>query len=293
MIAFLVYLFVATGLMLGALYLVWLGQKQAQEEAVSKRLASVGVQALVFPGKDWLTIRLERAGITLLPTQRRLIALALLAIHILAGFQFGIAFMMLLMLGLIAFAYSVIEAIYHRRQLQIVSQLPRLLDQVVRLLRTGKTLGDGFSIATREADEPLKTVMLKLQRNITLGMTIPEAFTDLSEVYALKELQVLALGVNVNARFGGSLMDLLNNIITLIQQREQLNRQLRAMTGETRTSAVVLSGLPLLVGTFMVISNPDYIFKMIDDPSGQWVLMGAAGMQIAGMALIWKMLRSV
>jgi len=293
LIAFLVYLFVATGLMLGALYLVWLGQKQAQEEAVSKRLASVGVQALVFPGKDWLTIRLERAGIILLPTQRRLIALALLAIHILAGFQFGIAFMMLLMLGLIAFAYSVIEAIYHRRQLQIVSQLPRLLDQVVRLLRTGKTLGDGFLIATREADEPLKSVMLKLQRNITLGMTIPEAFTDLSEVYVLKELQVLALGVNVNARFGGSLIDLLNNIITLIQQREQLNRQLRAMTGETRTSAVVLSGLPLLVGSFMVISNPDYIFKMIDDPSGQWVLMGAAGMQIAGMALIWKMLRSV
>lgn len=290
---FLLYLFVATGLMLGALYLVWLGQKQAQEEAVSKRLASVGVQALVFPGKDWLTIRLERAGITLLPTQRRLIALALLAIHLLAGAQFGLAFMVLLLLALITFAYSVIEAIYHRRQLQIVSQLPRLLDQVVRLLRTGKTLGDGFLIATREADEPLKAVMLKLQRNITLGMTIPEAFTDLSEVYALKELQVLALGVSVNARFGGSLMDLLNNIITLIQQREQLNRQLRAMTGETRTSAVVLSGLPLLVGTFMVISNPDYIFKMIDDPSGQWVLMGAAGMQITGMALIWKMLRSV
>jgi len=291
--AFLVYLLVATGMMLGALYLVWLGQKQAQEEAVSKRLASVGVQALVFQGKDWLTTRLERAGITLLPTQRRMIALALAAIHLLAWFQFGLAFMVLLLLSLLAFVYSVIEAIYHRRQLQIVSQLPRLLDQVVRLLRTGKTLGDGFLIATREADEPLKGVMLKLQRNITLGMTIPEAFTDLSEVYALKELQVLALGVNVNARFGGSLIDLLTNIITLIQQREQLNRQLRAMTGETRTSAVVLSGLPLMVGSFMVFSNPDYIFKMIDDPSGQWVLMGAAGMQISGMALIWKMLRSV
>lgn len=293
MIAFLVYLLVATGMMLGALYLIWLGQKQAQEEAVSKRLASVGVQALVFPGKDWLTTRLERAGITLLPTQRRMIALALTAIHLLVWFQFGLAFAALLLASLVAFAYSVIETIYLRRQLQIVSQLPRLLDQVVRLLRTGKTLGDGFMLATREADEPLKGVMLKLQRNITLGMTIPEAFTDLSEVYALKELQVLALGVNVNARFGGSLIDLLTNIITLIQQREQLNRQLRAMTGETRTSAVVLSGLPLLVGGFMVLSNPDYIFKMIDDPSGQWVLMGAAGMQIAGMALIWKMLRSV
>lgn len=290
---FLVYLLVATLMGLGALYLVWLGQQQAQQEAVTRRLASVGVQALVFAKRDWLTLQLERAGITLEPTQRRMILLALAGLHLLAALQFGLPFALLLALGLAAFAYSAIGTIYQRRQNQIVSQLPRLLDQVVRLLRTGKTLGDSFIIATREAEEPLKSVMLKLQRNVQLGMTIPEAFIELSETYALKELQVLSLGVNVNARYGGSLIDLLNNIITLIHQREQLNRQLRAMTGETRTSAVVLSVLPILLGTFMATSNPDYLFQMVDDPTGQWVLMGAAGMQIAGMAVIWKMLRSV
>ena len=195
--------------------------------------------------------------------------------------------------ALLGFAYTAIGTIYQRRMNQIVSQLPRLLDQVVRLMRTGKTLADSFFIATKDAYEPLKTVMLKLQRNIQLGMTIPEAFEDLAQIYQLKELQVLSLGVNVNSRFGGSLIDLLNNIITLIQQREQLTRQLRALTGETRTSAVVLSALPILVGTFMIFSNPDYIFQMIDDPTGKWVLVGAAGMQIAGMVVIWKMLRSV
>lgn len=288
-----VYLLVVIAMGLGALYLIWLGQKQAQEEAVSKRLASVGVQALEFPKKDWLALHLERAGITLQPTQRRIIALALSLLLLLAALQFGLAFAALLLLALAAFAYTAVGTLYQRRMNQIVSQLPRLLDQVVRLMRTGKTLADSFFIATREADDPLKTVMLKLQRNIQLGMTIPEAFTDLADVYALKELQVLALGVNVNSRFGGSLIDLLNNIITLIQQREQLTRQLRALTGETRTSAVVLSALPLLVGSFMIVSNPDYIYQMIDDPTGKWVLVGAAGMQIAGMAVIWKMLRSV
>lgn len=288
-----IYILVALAMGLGALYLIWLGQKQAQEEAVSKRLALAGVQALEFPKKDWLALQLERAGITLAPTHRRIIGLALALLLLLAALQFGMAFAVLLALGLLAFAYTAIGTIYQRRMNQIVSQLPRLLDQVVRLMRTGKTLADSFFIATRDADEPLKTVMLKLQRNIQLGMTIPEAFMDLSEVYALKELQVLSLGVNVNSRFGGSLIELLNNIITLIQQREQLTRQLRALTGETRMSAVVLSALPILVGTFMIVSNPDYIYQMIDDPTGQWVLIGAASMQIAGMVVIWKMLRSV
>ncbi len=291
--AFFIYILVALAMGLGALYLIWLGHKQAQEEAVSKRLALAGVQALEFPTKDWLTLHLERAGISLQPTHRRIIGLALSLLLLLSALEFGLAFTLLLALGLLAFAYTAIGSIYQRRMNQIVSQLPRLLDQVVRLMRTGKTLADSFFIATRDADEPLKTVMLKLQRNIQLGMTIPEAFTDLSEVYALKELQILALGVNVNSRFGGSLIDLLNNIITLIQQREQLTRQLRALTGETRTSAVVLSALPVLVGTFMIISNPEYIYQMIDDPTGKWVLMGAAAMQISGMVVIWKMLRSI
>lgn len=278
---------------LGALYLIWLGQKQAQEEAVSKRLAVAGVKTLEFPEKDWLTIQLERAGVTLLPTQRRIMALALAVILLLVMVQFGALAALVMGAGLCLFAWAAINTIYQRRMNQIITQLPRLLDQVVRMMRTGKTLADSFFIATKEADEPLKTVMLKLQRNINLGMSIPEAFNDLADTYALKELQVLALGVSVNSRFGGSLIDLLNNIITLIQQREQLQRQLRAFTGETRTSAVVLSALPLMVGGFMLVSNPDYIFQMIDDPTGKVVLIGAAAMQISGMAVIWKMLRSI
>lgn len=278
---------------LGALYFVWLGQKQARDEAVAGRLASIGVQTLAFRHKDWLTLQLERAGITLDDMQRRVTGLALALILTLTALQFGLAFAALLALALAVFAYTAIGVLYQRRMNMIVTQLPRLLDQVVRLMRTGKTLADGFFIATRDADEPLRTVMQRLQRNIQLGMAIPEAFSELAETYALKELQVLSLGVSVNSRFGGSLIDLLNNIITLIQQREQLTRQLRAMTGETRAGAVVLSILPPLMGAFMFFSNPDYLNSLLDNPTGKLILASAGGMQLLGMAIIWKMLRSV
>lgn len=287
------YVMAALAMSLGALYFIWLGQKQAQEEAVAKRLAVVGMHTFHAPKKDWLTKHLERAGITLLPTQRRMIGLGFGVLMFLALVQFGWLFAVMLAGTLALFAYGAISTIYQRRMNMITTQLPRLLDQVVRMMRTGKTLADSFFIATREADEPLKMVMLRLQRNIQLGMSIPEAFDDLADTYALKELQVLALGVSVNSRFGGSLIDLLTNIIMLIQQREQLQRQLRAFTGETRTSAAILSALPLLVGSFMIVSNPDYLFQMLDDPSGKNVLIGAGVMQLLGMGVIWKMLRSI
>ncbi len=254
--AVLVYVFIALLMALGALYFIWTGQEQAREEMVAKRLSSVGVQAIEFPAKDRLTVYLERAGIYLDINHRRMILWVVFLLIVLCAFQFGIALALLLTFGLVFFSYTALGVLYTRRQSLIVTQLPRLLDQVVRLMRSGKTLGDGFAIATKDADEPLRIVMQKLQRNIALGMTITEAFQELSDTYNLKELQVLALGVSVNSRYGGSLIDLLNNVITLIHQREHLSRQLRAMTGETRTSAVVLSALPLLVGAFMIFLIP-------------------------------------
>lgn len=290
---FFAYIGLALLMALGALYFLWQGHEQRLQEQMASRLVGAGLQALEFPAKDRMTLMLERAGIFLAPVHQRLVAWVLLMLVLLCGLQFGWIVMLILLAVIVGFAYTALNVLFSRRQALIITQMPRLLDQVVRLLRTGKTLGDAFTIATRDAEEPLRTVMARLQRNMSLGMTQTEAFDDLAETYALKELQVLALGVQVNARFGGSLVELLSNIITLIQQREQMSRQLRAMTGETRTSALVLSALPLFVGGFMTFSNPDYLMTLVEDPTGKWVLMGAAVMQIAGMLVIWRMLKSV
>lgn len=292
--AYFIYVALATSFLMGALLFVHQGQQKAKEEAVSQRLASAGLQTLqVERRRDWLTSLLERAGIEIDATRRRIIGLALILLMLLATYQVGPRFALLLALALAVVAYSILAGLAVRRKNQIVAQLPRLLDQVVRLMRTGKTIGDSFSLATKDADDPLKSVMQRLERNITMGMSIPEAFKDMGDTYALKELQVMALGVGVNARFGGSLVDLLNNIIQLIQQREKMVRQLRAMTGETRISALVLSVLPLLMGAFMFLRSPDYLMTLINDPGGRSILVGAGVMQILGMFVIWKMLRSI
>lgn len=290
---FLVYVLLATAFMLGALYFTAQGQRRARQELVEQRLATVGIKQLQRRETDRVSLLLERAGLELSQTHRRISVLAVLTLTLLIAVKWSVPaglFVLLLVLGV---AYGVLQLLFARRQTQIIAQLPRLLDQVVRMMRTGKTIGDAFFIATDDAERPLRDVMEKLRRNILLGMTIPEAFTSLAETYSLKELRVLALGINVNARYGGSLIDLLNNVVTLIQQREKAVRQLKAMTGETRVSAMLLSVLPLLIGAFMMTANPDYLFTMLNDPSGKSVLITAGVAQLMGMLVIWRMLRSI
>ena len=291
--AIFVYLFLAALFLIGALYFVAQGRQRAKEELIEQRLASVGMQRFTAYRADWVTTFLERAGLTFSDTARRILALAFGVLILGVAFSMGLKAALFVLLGVIGTVYMVLSVLFGRRQAMLIAQLPRLLDQVVRMMRTGKTIGDAFFIATDDAEEPLKSVMEKLRRNITLGMTIPEAFSDLAETYNLQELRVLALGISVNARFGGSLIDLLNNVINLIQEREKAQRQLKAMTGETRVGATLLSVMPIALGGYMVAVNPDYLMAMIDDPTGLNVLIGAGLAQLSGMLVIWRMLRSV
>lgn len=291
--AFLVYVALATCFLLGALYFIHRGQEKAKQERVEQRLATVGISLHKARRRDWINLQLERAGLEIDDTRRNIFAFALFMIVLLVIFQFGIAAGTISMVVMAGLAFAILQWLFARRQVMIVAQLPRLLEQVVRMMRTGKTIGDSFFIATDDADQPLRSVMEKLKRNINLGMTIPEAFEDLADTYQLKELQVLSMGIGVNARFGGSLIDLLSNVILLIQQREKAQRQLKALTGETRASAVVLSALPLLVGAFMMVSNPDYLSSMIDDEGGLQVLVMAGAAQLGGMFVLWRMMKSI
>lgn len=291
--AIIVYLLLAAVFLIGALYFVAQGRQRAKEELIEQRLVSVGMQTFHQRRRDWVTRVLERAGLELGETARRILALGLVVLISGVGFAISIKMALVVAMAVLAITYTVLMVLFSRRQGQLISQLPRLLDQVVRMMRTGKTIGDAFFIATDDADEPLKAVMEKLRRNITLGMTIPEAFDDLAETYNLQELRVLALGINVNARFGGSLIDLLNNVISLIQEREKAQRQLKAMTGETRVGATLLSVMPIALGAYMMMANPDYLMGMVENPTGLNVLIGAGCAQLAGMLVIWRMLRSI
>lgn len=104
---------------------------------------------------------------------------------------------------------------------------------------------------------------------------------------------MLAVSVKVNQRYGGNASDLMENLITLIRDRERAAGQLRALTGETRISAWVLGVMPIGMCAYVFLSNPDFILGMWNDATGRLLLLGAFGLQILGSWVLWRMLRSV
>ena len=182
---------------------------------------------------------------------------------------------------------------YHRRVRRMVEQLPLLLDHSVRSLKAGRTLADAVLTAIDASSDPLKTSISRVSRNVQMGVSLPEAVSDFAELYERDEFRMFALGLKVNHRYGGNASELLENLIVQIREREQGARRLRAMTGETRMTALVLGMLPVFVVGFFMSTNPDYMLKMWQDGSGQHMLLTAMAMQIVGSVALWRMVRSV
>ncbi|MOA07626.1 Bacterial type II secretion system protein F domain protein [compost metagenome] len=175
----------------------------------------------------------------------------------------------------------------------MIAQLPQLLDHVIRSLKSGRPLGDAMLLAMCDCADPLQQSFHRTRRNIERGVPLGVALDEFAELYEREEFRILALGVRINQRYGGNAGELLDNLIVMIRDRDKAARQLRALTGETRISALVLGVLPVSLAAYIFVSNPDFLLNLWNDPSGKAVLLVALLLQVVGSLLLWRMMRSI
>ena len=244
-------------------------------------------------GLAWLDRAFLQAGLGR-PSERLGVWLSLWAAAVIvAGLIGGWVFLLALLVLPPVLLKLFVSWRYHRRVRRMVEQLPLLLDHCVRSLKAGRTLADAVLTAIEASSDPLKSSISRVSRNVQMGVSLPEAVNDFAELYERDEFRMFALGLKVNHRYGGNASELLENLIVLIRERESGARKLKAMTGETRVTALVLALLPLLVGGYFMVTNPTFLVNMWHDASGQHLLIAAFGLQAIGCFALWRMVRSV
>lgn len=282
------------GLLGVSVRLFYSGMRKSGTERILERLGRVQERSAPVPGGRHRLDRLfQRAGL-----ERRNDRLVLwMAVWTLLSLLVGLALhgwlaVLLLLAGPLLFRVY-LGWRYHRRLQRMIEQLPVLLDHSVRSLKAGRTLSDAVLGAIDASREPLHGAMQRVRRNVQMGIALDDAMQELADLYDQDELRLFALGLRINHRYGGNASELLENLIKLIREREQGARQLRAMTGETRVTAMVLALLPVGVAGYFLLSNPTYLLSMWHDSHGQLLLLGAFAMQALGCLALWRMLRSL
>lgn len=180
-----------------------------------------------------------------------------------------------------------------RRRAQIVAQIPLFIDQVLRSLSTGRSLESAIRFASNEALPPLRYILGRVIRAADLGADMVESLTEVAKLHNLRELNLIALSMRISNNYGSSPRDMLDSIVKMVRQQELARRELAAMTGETRMTAWVLGLTPIVIAAYIMVMNPSYLSLLLQDASGQTMLMSALILQGLGALILWRMLRSV
>jgi tight adherence protein B len=196
-----------------------------------------------------------------------------------------------LLAGLLAVILPWIYLDYRKKSRinQFERQLPDALDMIGRALKAGHAFNGGIQMVVMEFADPARTEFRKTLDEINFGLSYEDALRNMTERVDCTDLKFFVLSVIIQRQSGGNLAEILEKISSLIRERFKLFGKVRALTGEARISAVILTFLPFVIGGLIFMLNPTYIGILFQEKVGQFMLFGAVVMMIIGIFVMRRM----
>ncbi|MCL7743708.1 type II secretion system F family protein [Guyparkeria hydrothermalis] len=210
-------------------------------------------------------------------------------VFVIAAAALGMWTLSLLAAAAIVMVFALAWKKARARRESLKDEIPGVLDSLIRGLEVGLTLDTAFRMTVDSSSGLIKTVLQRVRTRVELGESLGEAFRHAARVQGCRELHLLGFILDMHQQHGGKASEMLGGLAQMITVDQQIRRDVRALTAETRFTALVLIMLPLGMAVYLLATNPDYLMRMWEHESGAWVLVLAAAMQVVGSALIWRL----
>jgi tight adherence protein B len=191
----------------------------------------------------------------------------------------------------VVFVYFVISMRAQKRRQQIVRQVPLFLDGIVRLITLGNSVPAAFQASLQTTEAPLRECLDQVSRMLRTGVEIDRALSHVAVLYGVAELELVGAVLRLSVKYGGRADVMLDRMSSFMRDLEQAERELVAMSSETRLSSWVLGLLPVSIAGFLILSNPGYFGSMWYDPKGRLFVYLAFGLQLAGAYFLYRLAR--
>jgi tight adherence protein B len=235
--------------------------------------------------------RLNRAGLRNARASLAAVAAIVATLCLVAGSQGGPLAAGITLLGCGVFLYFVMSMRASRRRQAIVRQLPSFLDGIVRLITLGNSVPAAFQASLQTTEAPLRECLDHVSRMLRSGVEIDRALSHVAVLYGARELELVGAVLRLSVKYGGRADVMLDRMSSFMRDLEQAERELVAMSSETRLSSWVLGMLPVGIGGFLILTNPRYFGSMWFDPGGRQILYLAFALQLTGAYLLYRLAR--
>ena len=177
-----------------------------------------------------------------------------------------------------------------KRLHKINAQLPDTLDLLGRSLAVGHAFSEALNQVQAEMPDPIATEFRIVFEEQKLGLSTKAALDRLSERVPLTDLRLCITAMHIQRETGGNLAEILEKVSHTIRERFKLMEDFRTLTTSSRGSAWILCTLPFGIVFLLSVINPDYMYVLLHDPRGHYIIAVALFLQFVGILTIKKIL---
>ncbi len=238
------------------------------------------------PWRERMVVRLERSRVTLRPAEYIALWVALAVVGFAAGLVFSLVGAAVGLLVAAVLPPLVLARRAVSRQHALEAQLPDVLDLAASSMEAGHSLLTALQLVAEDAAAPLGPEIARVLSETEVGRPLLEALDAMALRLDVPDLNWTVEGVRIQSEVGGRLSEMLRTLSTFMRAREEVRRELRALTAEGKLSAYVLGALPILMFGFMTLSAGAYVRALFVEPAGRALLGGAIVLMIgSGLAM--------
>lgn len=245
-----------------------------------------------FRLQDRVRTLLEQAGLKWKPARLIHMCLSLF----LGGFAIGWLFLpgqyqpLAILPGLISGALPALYVVSKKksRLSKFEEQFPESLEFVARSMRAGHAFSVSLEMLHREFQEPLAGEFRRAFEEHNLGLPLDTALQKLAQRVPSLDVHFFVSAVLLQKRTGGNLAEILDKLAYVIRERFKLRGKIRAISAHGRMTGMALSSIPCAVAAIMFVVNPDYVTFFLREEVGNYMALGAIGLQILGYGIIKK-----
>jgi tight adherence protein B len=224
--------------------------------------------------------KLERAGLKVQPADFLLMMGAAAFVgavvgFLLGGFLIGILLFAAVPVGMLAY----LSVLTSRRQSKFEEQLPDTLQMLTGSMRAGHSLLRAIDASAQESDAPMSEELSRIINETRIGRDLGESMIEVSRRTGSEDFAWISQAIEIHREVGGDLAEVLDHVGETIRDRNQIHRQVKALSAEGKMSAGVLMALPIVLFFALILINANYA-KTFTGTGPGFLMLGAAGVML-------------
>jgi tight adherence protein B len=153
-----------------------------------------------------------------------------------------------------------------RTRKKMQEQFPVALDVFVRGLRAGHPIAAALDLLTVEMPDPVGSQFGLAVDEVTYGAELRDALSNMADRWDLEDMRMFVVSLSVQSETGGNLAEILENLSTVIRERQSMYLKVRALSSEGRMTGVMLTVLPVFTFVMLFILSPGFFLDVANDP---------------------------